>query len=166
MINKNKATEFLSCPKCCSANKHHNGNGGSPLPRVTEGLSLKVTFSWNEKEKGKAGKELKESWKFHVTRKCKCPGATCKTAWKAQEAALRPGHHSPFCVWETEEEQWVWVIRACGNKRNSWIENFKVFLSKCALKKVRRKRELGRQQIELNWAAYGYLYKALSLTWS
>lgn len=29
--------------------------------RVTEGLSLKVTFSWNEKEKGKAGTELKES---------------------------------------------------------------------------------------------------------
>lgn len=60
MINVNKTTKFLSCPKCCSANKHHNGNGGSPLPRVTEGLSLQVTFSWNWKEKGEAGDELEE----------------------------------------------------------------------------------------------------------
>lgn len=150
MVNKNKATEFLSCPKCCSANKHHNGNGGSPLPRVTEGLSLKVTFSWNEKEKGKAGKELKESWKFCMTRKYKCPGATCKTAWKAREADLRPGCHSPFCVWRQERNNEYVGIRACGNKRNPWIEIY-IFVQMCSEKS----EEEGGAWKTANWAKLG-----------
>lgn len=72
--NKNKTTKFLSCPKCCSANKHHNENGESPLPLpVIEGLSLKVTFSWNWKEKGKAGEELKKEVKVPCDQNVQMP---------------------------------------------------------------------------------------------